>query len=264
MIRDRLAVREEELLREIQLERRERENQIADVTESLDSELRKAVNSLADAVARGIAQASELERLSERREEAEREIQRLRATITSIEGKHKAEVEQISADFNTFRRRTLELNELEVRIDSERKRNEAQQLLLRQKLSELEKRLANADADTARLKSQLEEKMRENAELRASLSSAEVLKYGECVQLRSQLDAARKANMEQNEELLKLQTEKYQLEVQLRHLKIRDRSSERIPHLPRDRFQPPSLEHSPFLSSRFFSLNFLKIPGEQQ
>eukprot|EP01017_Pseudomicrothorax_dubius_P032090 TRINITY_DN4161_c0_g2_i3.p1 TRINITY_DN4161_c0_g2~~TRINITY_DN4161_c0_g2_i3.p1 ORF type:complete len:238 (-),score=82.78 TRINITY_DN4161_c0_g2_i3:220-933(-) len=194
---------------------------------------------------REVVQTSEIERLANIRNELEREVDRMRASLSTIESKYQLEIEEITSEFTSFKKRTQELGELEVRLETERKKHDNQMSLLRQKIFDLENQLALASGEVTRLNGQLEEKLREITELREAVNSTEMVKYGESVKLRAQVEAMKKTHTELNEALLRLEAEKYQLEGQVRQLKqTLDLTREELRQADRERSVSP-LQRSP-------------------
>eukprot|EP01017_Pseudomicrothorax_dubius_P032088 TRINITY_DN4161_c0_g1_i9.p1 TRINITY_DN4161_c0_g1~~TRINITY_DN4161_c0_g1_i9.p1 ORF type:complete len:344 (+),score=131.75 TRINITY_DN4161_c0_g1_i9:108-1034(+) len=196
-----LTLRVEELSRENDLLRKSKEKEIGDIVartndtiSRLENEIGKLRARVAEAMNREVVQTSEIERLANIRNELEREVDRMRASLSTIESKYQLEIEEITSEFTSFKKRTQELGELEVRLETERKKHDNQMSLLRQKIFDLENQLALASGEVTRLNGQLEEKLREITELREAVNSTEMVKYGESVKLRAQVEAMKKTH----------------------------------------------------------------------
>eukprot|EP01017_Pseudomicrothorax_dubius_P032085 TRINITY_DN4161_c0_g1_i3.p1 TRINITY_DN4161_c0_g1~~TRINITY_DN4161_c0_g1_i3.p1 ORF type:complete len:296 (+),score=112.01 TRINITY_DN4161_c0_g1_i3:47-889(+) len=195
------AADRETLVAEHDLLRKSKEKEIGDIVartndtiSRLENEIGKLRARVAEAMNREVVQTSEIERLANIRNELEREVDRMRASLSTIESKYQLEIEEITSEFTSFKKRTQELGELEVRLETERKKHDNQMSLLRQKIFDLENQLALASGEVTRLNGQLEEKLREITELREAVNSTEMVKYGESVKLRAQVEAMKKTH----------------------------------------------------------------------
>eukprot|EP01017_Pseudomicrothorax_dubius_P014069 TRINITY_DN1647_c0_g1_i1.p1 TRINITY_DN1647_c0_g1~~TRINITY_DN1647_c0_g1_i1.p1 ORF type:complete len:858 (-),score=208.66 TRINITY_DN1647_c0_g1_i1:38-2611(-) len=175
----------------------------------------------------------QMRRIAAERDSAEADRRKLQGMVDELEtrlAKTSAELEQREEEWRsrveTLRRSTIDGSDLSVRFNAERSSLEAAIMQLRQRISELESRLALMQGENERLSGLLSAREKDIEKLRERNGQLEGGHFQELEELRVQLEVYKRGNVDARELSLRFGGEKAQLESQLRQLRSHVESAE--------------------------------------
>lgn len=158
----------------------------------------------------------EVERLSQIVNEKVPEAEEWKAKYWALKDERDKQIEEISLEFETYKRAQIQGSDLEVKFKAERTSYETEIMQWKQRLQESESRNANLSSENQKLQILSVERMKEIEQWKSKMIAGG--DYAELEGLRKIIESLKKEAIEIKEKNLRLQAEKNRIETSINQL----------------------------------------------
>ena len=158
----------------------------------------------------------EVERLTQIVNEKVPEAEEWKAKYWALKDERDKQIEEISLEFETYKRAQIQGSDLEVKFKAERTSYETEIMQWKQRLQESESRNANLSNENQKLQILSVERMKEIEQWKNKLIAGG--DYAELDGLRKQIEALKREGIDVKEKNLRLQAEKNRIETSISQL----------------------------------------------